>query len=116
MRIVGCVEALPEAGAERAVVDGAADLDQPFGAAPGPTHLLSFGHPAVDQEIGRALSQRRADPFPRPVPLGVVDQPVTLAGEVVVQRHLVAWIGGVDALSPTRLPGHAVRTYSGRPR
>src|SRR4051795_11051879 len=32
------------------------------------------------------------------------------------QRHLVAWIGGVDALSPTRVPGHAVRTYSGRPR
>src|SRR4051794_39543312 len=40
MRIVGCVEALPEAGAERAVVHGAADLEQPVGAAPGPTHLL----------------------------------------------------------------------------
>src|SRR4051794_2678206 len=26
---------LPEAGAERAVVDGAADLEQPVGAAPG---------------------------------------------------------------------------------
>src|SRR4051812_46912756 len=29
--------------------------------------------------------------------------------------HLVAWIGGVGALSPTRVPDHATRTYSGRP-
>src|SRR3954451_18066057 len=29
MRILGCVEALPKAGAERAVVDGVADLEQP---------------------------------------------------------------------------------------
>jgi hypothetical protein len=28
------VETLPEAGAERAVVDGAADLEQPVGATP----------------------------------------------------------------------------------
>src|SRR3954466_1094570 len=28
------------------------------------------------------------------------------------QMHLVAWIGGMDALSPTRVPGYAVRTYS----
>src|SRR3954452_11404161 len=27
----------------------------------------------------------------------------------------VAWIGGVGALSPTRVPGYARRTYSGRP-
>ena len=30
-------------------------------------------------------------------------------------RHLVAWIGGMDALSPTHVPGYAVRIYSGRP-
>jgi hypothetical protein len=30
--------------------------------------------------------------------------------------HLVARIGGVDARDPTRVPGHATRTYSGRPR
>src|SRR5919112_7757 len=30
-------------------------------------------------------------------------------------RHLVAWIGGVGALSPTRVQDHAMRTYSGRP-
>src|SRR3954452_15183000 len=79
--VVGGLEALPEAGAERAVVDGAADLEQPIGAAPGPAHLLRFGHPAVHQEVGRALGQRRADPLPRPMSLGIVDQPVALAGE-----------------------------------
>src|SRR6478752_7652085 len=84
--VVGGLEALPEAGAERAVVDGAADLEQPVGAAPGPAYLLRLGHPAVHQEVGRAVGQRRADPLPRPVSLGIVDQPVALAGEVVVQR------------------------------
>src|SRR3954447_10243949 len=33
-RVIGGVETLPEAGAERAVVDGAADLEQPVGATP----------------------------------------------------------------------------------
>src|SRR4051812_37437309 len=57
MRIVGGWEALPEAGAERAVIDGAADLEQPVGPAPGPAHLLRLGHAPVDKEIGRALGQ-----------------------------------------------------------
>src|SRR3954454_17642761 len=39
-----------------------------------------------------------------------------MARLVPALRHLVAWIGGMDALSPTRVPGYAVRTYSGRPR
>src|SRR4051812_13421165 len=30
-----------------------------------------------------------------------------------VPIHLVAWIDGAGALSPTRVPGHAIRTYSG---
>src|SRR3954471_11875234 len=29
--------------------------------------------------------------------------------------HLVAWIGGTGALSPTCVPGYAMRTYFGRP-
>ena len=33
-RVIGGLEALPEAGAERAVVDGAADLEQSVGATP----------------------------------------------------------------------------------
>src|SRR4051812_33441555 len=35
-RVIGGVETLPEAGAERAVVDGAADLEQQIGPTPGP--------------------------------------------------------------------------------
>src|SRR4051812_13439515 len=84
--VVGGSEALPEAGTERAVVDGAAGPEQPVGAAPGPAHLLRLGHPPVHQEVGRALGQGRAEPPNRPVSLRIVDQPVALAGEVVVQR------------------------------
>src|SRR5215217_9429031 len=86
VRVVGGLEALPEVAAERAVVDGAADLEQLVGAAPGPAHLLRLVHPAVHQEVGRALGQRGADPQPGPVPLAVVDQPVALPDEVAVQR------------------------------
>src|SRR3954454_13415513 len=72
--VVGRQELLPETGAERAVVEGAADLEQPIGPAPGPAHLLRLGHAAVHQEVGLALGQRRADPLPGPVPFGVIDQ------------------------------------------
>ena len=72
--VVDRQEFLPETGAERAVVEGAADLEQPICPAPGPAHLLRLGHAAVDQEVGRALGQRRADPLPGPVPFGVIDQ------------------------------------------
>ncbi len=85
-QVIGGVEALPEAAAERADVDGAADLEQQVGAAPRPAHLLRFVHPAVHQEVGRALGQRGADPQPGPVPLAVVDQPVALPEAVAVQR------------------------------
>src|SRR3954447_5149201 len=37
-------------------------------------------------------------------------------GILVANRHLVARVDGVGALSPTRVAGYAVRTYSGRPR
>src|SRR6478752_3962644 len=77
-RVVRGEEALPEAGAERAVVDGAADLEQPIGTAPRPAHLLRFVHATIDQKIGRALGQRRANPQPGPVPFAVVDQPLAL--------------------------------------
>src|SRR3954453_3720362 len=51
-----------------------------------PAHLLRLVHPAVHQEVGRALGQRRANPQPGPVPLAVVDQPIALPDEVAVQR------------------------------
>ena len=40
MWIVGDLEALPEAGAERAVVDGAPNLQQQISTASRPAHLL----------------------------------------------------------------------------
>src|SRR4051794_25603214 len=79
MRIVGGLEALPEAGAECAVIDGAADLEQQVGPAPGPAHLLRFVHATIDEEVGCSLGQRRADPQAGPVPFAVVDQPVDSA-------------------------------------
>src|ERR687893_435734 len=85
-RIVRGEEALPEAGAGRAVVDGAADLEQPVGTAPRPAHLLRFVHATIDEEVGCSLGQRRANPQSGPVPLAVVDQPVALPDEVAVQR------------------------------
>src|SRR3954451_5975879 len=39
--VVSRQEFLPETGAERAVVEGAADLEQQIGPAPGPAHLPS---------------------------------------------------------------------------
>src|SRR3954470_5669853 len=33
-----------------------------------------------------------------------------------ITMHRVAWVGGVHALSPTRVAGYAVRTYSGCPK
>ena len=104
--IVVGVESLSEAGAERAVVDGAADLTQQVGAASRPAHLLRFVHPAVHQDVGRTLGQRRADPQSSPVPLGVVDQPVGLAGETVIQRpqcgpQLSRWRDGPSAVALT---------------
>src|SRR4051812_15295280 len=83
-RVVRGAEALPEAGAERAVVDGAADLEQPIGTAPRPAHLLRFVHATIDEEVGRPLGQRRANPQPGPVPFAVVDQPIALPDEVAV--------------------------------
>src|SRR4051795_1905376 len=40
---------------------------------------------------------------------------IGLLGKFRAARHLVAWLGGVGALSPTRVPGYAMRTYFGRP-
>src|SRR5215218_1014282 len=77
---------MAEAGTERAVADGAADLEQQVGAAPGPAHLLRLGHAPIDQKVGRALGERRPDPQAGPMPFGVVNQPGALAAEVAVDR------------------------------
>src|SRR3954452_9510110 len=84
--VVGRQELLPEIGAERAVVEGAADLEQPIGPAPGPAHLLRLDHATVHQEVGRALGQRRADPLPGPVPFDVIDQMGARGAPITVHR------------------------------
>src|SRR5690242_12001513 len=78
------IEELAEPGAELAVDDGAADLEQEIGAAAGPAHLLLLVHAAVDQEVGGAFGDRGADPLTGAMTLGIVDQPSALAGEIAV--------------------------------
>jgi hypothetical protein len=84
-RIVSGLEFLPEAGTKRAVIDGAANLEQEISTSSRPAHLLRFVHPAVHQKIGGTFSDRGPDPQSGTVPLGVVDQPIALAGEISIQ-------------------------------
>src|SRR3954471_18679792 len=85
-RVISGLESLSEAGAERAVIDGAANLKQEIGPSARPAHLLRFVHPAVHQEVGRAFSDCGTDPQTASVPLGIIDQPFALAGEIAIQR------------------------------
>src|SRR4051794_13898611 len=80
------MKSLSEAGAEGAIVEGAADLEQKIGAVSWPAHRLRFVHPTVHQEIGRPLGDRGANPQSCPVSLGIIDHPVALAGEIAIQR------------------------------
>jgi hypothetical protein len=80
------MEFLSEAGAKRSIVNGAANLKQKIGATPRPAHRLRFVHLAVHQEIGRSLGDRGANPQPGTMALGVIDHPVALASEIVIQR------------------------------
>src|ERR687893_1692914 len=80
-------ESLPEAGAEGAVVDGAANLQQKIGTTSAPAHLLRLVHPAVHQEVGRPFGDGRPNPQAGAVTLGVIDRPVRLADQIAVQRQ-----------------------------
>src|SRR3954471_18587339 len=101
------MEQLAEAGSELAVEAGATDLKQEIGAAAGPSHLLGFGHAAVDQEVGGAFRDRRADPQTGPMAFGIVDQPGALAGQITVD---LAHTAGV-----TTDPSFGRPVRSGRP-
>ena len=85
-RSIGRVEPVSEAGSERAIVDGAADLEEEIGPSSGPAHLLRFVHPAVDQEVGGAFGDGGTDAQAGAVPFGVMDHPVALPGEIAVER------------------------------
>ena len=84
--IVGWVEFLSVAGTKRAIVDPAANLEKEISPLSRPAHLLRFIHSAVHQEIGRPLGDRSPNPQPGTVAFGVIDHPVTLASEIVIQR------------------------------
>ena len=85
VRIVGWLELLAKARSESTIIDSATDLKQQIGAASGPSHLLTFVHPAVDQKIGRAFGDRGTNSQSGPMPLGVIDQPVALSGQIFIE-------------------------------
>ena len=72
-------------GTERAIVDSATNLKQEIRAISRPAHLLEFVHPTVHQEIGRSFGDRGAYSQAGTMPFRVIDQPVTLAGQITVQ-------------------------------
>src|SRR3954463_2620356 len=86
LRIVGWVEFLSVARTKRTIVDGTANLEEEIGPSPRPAHGLRFVHPPIAQEIGRHLRDRGTNPQAGTVPLGVIDHPVALAGEIAIQR------------------------------
>jgi hypothetical protein len=55
---------LSEAGAERPIIDGAANLEQKARPSPRPAHLLRFVHPAVPQKIGGPFRDRGINSLP----------------------------------------------------
>jgi hypothetical protein len=60
--IVCRAEFLSEAGAERTIVDGAANLEQEIGTSSRPAHLVRLVHPAVHEKMGRPFADRGANP------------------------------------------------------
>jgi hypothetical protein len=85
-RDFGWLESLSGARAENTIIDRATNLEQQVGAASRPSHLLTFVHPAIDQEIGRSFGDRGSNSQSGTVPLGVIDQPVALAGQITIKR------------------------------
>ena len=76
-----------------------------IGTASRPSHVLTFVHPPLHQKVGCPFGDRGSDPQSGTMALGVIDQPVTLVGQVTVNRMQ----GGPqlsrcrDGLSRTRL-------------
>src|SRR5215217_3640258 len=86
-------------------------------------HDLPLCRPVAGQLVGDHDARRPALPLQQLAqePFGGPFVPPALYQDVehdavLVHRHRVAWVGGVHALSPTRVAGYAVRTYSGRPK
>ena len=64
---------LSKAGAERAIVNSAANLQSLVGAMARSAHLLRLVHSAVHQKVGCRLDDRGADLQACAMPLGVLD-------------------------------------------
>src|SRR6202048_3166214 len=84
--VVGGAESLSEAGTERAIVDCATNLEQKISPSSRPAHLLRFVHPAIYHVIGHPFRDRGANSQSRTVPLGIIDHPIALAGEITIER------------------------------
>src|SRR3954464_570905 len=81
-----------------------------WGDAPaGCLFLLPLWHPVLVAEQIGTLAAVAQGPFIMQCGLGWGNDRFAAMG------HLVAWIGCTGALSPTRVPGYAMRTYFGRP-
>ena len=70
--------------AERSIVNRAANLEQEIGTSSGPAHLLRLVHSPIDEKVCGSLGDRSSDAQTGTVPLGVVDEPTTLASEIAV--------------------------------
>src|SRR4051812_32601233 len=81
------------------------------------TRIVAIGRAKEDIGCGPAMPNA-ANRVPNGGAIAQGDMPVRSSADRHSRdrgdRRLVEWIGGVSALSPTRVPGHAVRTYSGR--
>src|ERR1700733_6247300 len=71
-------------GAERSIVDRAANLEQEIGTSSGAAHLLRLVHSPIDEKVCGSLGDRSSDAQLGTVPHGVVDEPTTLTSERAV--------------------------------
>jgi hypothetical protein len=78
------VKYLAEPRTQRSIVDGRAHLQQQVRTSRGPAHLPRLVHASIDKEIGGAFGDRTPHSLTGTIPPGVIDEPVTLAAEVVV--------------------------------
>ena len=111
VRIVGGLEALSEAGAESAIIDGASNLKQQNRAAARPSHMLTFVHPTVHQKFSRPFGDRGAHPQSGTMAFGIIDQPVTLASQITVNRMYKAVHNFRDAEMAFPVPDSPLKWY-----
>lgn len=78
------LKAMAEPRPECAVVDRTANLQQKVGVTSRPAHLLRLVYASIDQEVGGAFGHRRSHTQSGSVPFGVINEPRTLAAQIIV--------------------------------